>query len=267
MIISYSSLTTLPHAVTTLDLLITSVPDHVHLTEILSPEPSSVFTDHHAISFDFNALIKAPRKSVRTIYDYAKGDWEGLSRALSEIDLSSTISDSAGNIDTDWQCWKDMFLTTVSHYIPVKKLKGRNPLPWIDSNILHKIKTKDSIRRKLKVAPTSYLKGKYKNMRTEVKKLLRESRENYFCSIDNNFKDNPKRFWSVLKQKSKSCSVPDHISMPSRSSQNVAHSGFCSRLTATTPTEIATFFNTYFSSVFTSETSLMSPVKKQTIQL
>ncbi len=53
-----------------------------------------------------------------------KGDWEGLSGALSEIDLSSTISDSAGNIDTDWQCWKDMFLTTVSHYIPVKKLKG-----------------------------------------------------------------------------------------------------------------------------------------------
>ena len=103
-----------------LDLIITSVPDHVHLTEILSPEQSSVFTDHHAISFDFNALIKAQRKSVRTIYYYAKGDWEGLS----EIDLSSTISDSAGNIDTDWQCWKDMFLTTVSHYIPVKKLKG-----------------------------------------------------------------------------------------------------------------------------------------------
>ena len=90
-------------------------------------------------------------------------------------------------------------------------------------------------------------------MRAEVKKLLRESRKNYFCSIDNNFKDNPKRFWTVLKQKSKSCSVPDHISMPSPSSENVAHSDFCSRSTATTPTEIATFFNTYFSSVFTSE--------------
>ncbi len=103
-----------------LDFVITNVPDHVHLTEILSPEQSSVFTDNYATSFDFNALIKAPRKSVRTIYDYTKGDWEVLSCALSEIHLSSTISDSAGNIDTDWQCWKDMFLTTVSHYIPVK---------------------------------------------------------------------------------------------------------------------------------------------------
>ena len=32
-----------------LDLVITSVPDHVHLTGILSPEQSSVSTDHHAI--------------------------------------------------------------------------------------------------------------------------------------------------------------------------------------------------------------------------
>jgi hypothetical protein len=41
-----------------------------------------------------------------------------------------------------------------------------------------------------------------------AKQLLRESRENYFGSIDNSFKDNPKRFWSALKQTSKSCSIP-----------------------------------------------------------
>jgi hypothetical protein len=248
-----------------LDLVITSVPNHVRLTEILSPEQSSVYTDHSAISFDFTAFIKAPQKSVRTVYDYAKGDLDGLRAALQATDLSSLISDS-DNIDNDWQHWKNTFLTIVSTFIPKKKIRGRNPLPWITSNILHKIKKKDSIRRKLKVHPTSYLIEKYRSLRSEIKKLLRESREKYFGSIDSSFKNNPKRFWSALKQTSKSCSIPDRVSMPpspTTTSPNAQPSflnqaqtdlsNLPSRPTATNPNEIADFFNTYFASVFTSE--------------
>ncbi len=58
-----------------LDLVITNMPDHVSLTQILSPEETSVFTDHHTISFDFSAFVKQPRKSARTVYDYARGTW------------------------------------------------------------------------------------------------------------------------------------------------------------------------------------------------
>ena len=93
-----------------LDLVITSVPNHIRLTEILPPEQSSVFTDHNAISFDFTAFIKAPRKSVRTVYDYAKGDLNGLRDALKSTDLSSLISDS-DNVDND--C-----MATLEEHIP-----------------------------------------------------------------------------------------------------------------------------------------------------
>ncbi len=110
-----------------LDLVITSVPNHVRLTEILSPEQSSVCTDHSAISFDFTAFIKAPQKSVRTVYDYAKGDLDGLRAALQATDLSSLISDS-DNIDNDWQHWKNTFLTIVSTFIPKKKISFKKQL-------------------------------------------------------------------------------------------------------------------------------------------
>ena len=250
-----------------LDLVITSVPNHIRLTEILPPEQSSVFTDHNAISFDFTAFIKAPRKSVRTVYDYAKGDLNGLRDALKSTDLSSLISDSITLIMTAWQRWKNTFLSIVSAFIPRKVIKGRNPLPWINSDILHKIKQKDSIRRRLKVNPTGYLKEKYRRLRSEIKKLLQVSRENNYISIDSSFKDNPKRFWSALKQTSKSCSIPDRVSMLStsptpssstsqRSFFNQAHSTQSSqpsRLIATNPNEIADLFNTYFASVFTTE--------------
>jgi hypothetical protein len=65
-----------------LDLVITNTPDHVSLTQILSPEETSMFTDHHTISFDFSAFLKQPRKSARTIYDYSKGDMDALCAAL-----------------------------------------------------------------------------------------------------------------------------------------------------------------------------------------
>ena len=241
-----------------LDLVITNAPDHISLQDILSPGESAILTDHHSISFDFTAFLKAPRKVVRNVYDYAKGDFDGLCGALRAEGLTSTLSDSGEDIDTDWERWKKIFLTAVSNFIPQKKLKGRNPLPWIDGNILHRIKKKESIRRKIKKDPSGSLQRKYKFVRSEVKKLLRESREKFFQSVDNSFKVNPKRFWSVLTHKNKSCSIPNQISVPAR-----LFDGPCSlhsdpsdekfRTTATNPAQIASFFNKYFASVFTSE--------------
>ena len=78
-------------------------------------------------------------------------------------------------------------------------------------------KKKESVRRRLKAKATQHLQEKFK-MRSEVKRLLQASRQNCFSSINVSFNNNPKRFWSVLKQKSKTCSIPDCISMPPTSS-------------------------------------------------
>ena len=43
-----------------LDLVITSVPNRVNVTDILSPKDTGVFKDHSLIIFQFNAFIKAP---------------------------------------------------------------------------------------------------------------------------------------------------------------------------------------------------------------
>ena len=111
-----------------LDLVITNVPDNVNLTQILSPQDTPVFSDHYTISFDFSAFVRKPRKSVTTIYDYSEGNIKGLCSALREKDLSTSISEF-GDINTNWKCWKNSFLSTVSEYIPKTKLSSRNPTP------------------------------------------------------------------------------------------------------------------------------------------
>ena len=115
----------------------------------------------------------------------------------------------------------------------------------MNSAMLHNIKKKNTLRRKLKMSPTSVnLKEKFKHLRATIKKMLRESRTNYVNSICDDHGNNPKRFWSLFKLKSKSCNVPEKVSM--RAEGN-------SRKYAETPIDVANLFNNYFTSIFTTD--------------
>ena len=154
-----------------LDLVITSAPEHTKVTEVLSPDKAGVFTDHCVVLFKYNSFVNASSHPRKYVHDYAIGDFEGLREALSAINLSSIVGHN--NIDDDGRCWKDLLLAAVEDFVALKRLKGRNPLPWIDSNILNLIKKKSSVRQKLKSYPNARLRDKFKSLRAQVKKLLR----------------------------------------------------------------------------------------------
>ena len=227
-----------------LDLVITSAPDRTKVTEVLPPEKAGVLTDHCVVLFEHNTFVSAPIKTRKFVYDYAKGDFEGLREALSAINLSSTVDHS--NIDDDWRCWKDLFLAAVKDYIPLKKLKGRNPVPWIDGNILNLMKKKSSVRQKLKSHPSTGLREKFKTLRAKVKKLLRESREHFYDSIDTGFKSNPKRLWLILKLNSKSHPIPDLVSTATAPETTVDQLHNPPRESDDSPAGIADMFNRFF---------------------
>ena len=111
------------------------------------------------------------------------------------VNLSSIVGHN--NIDDEWRCWKDLLLAAVKDFVASKRLKGRNPVPWIDSNILNLIKKKNSVRQKLKSHPNAGLRDKLKSLRVQVEKLLRESRDHFYDSIDTGFRFNPKYLWSI----------------------------------------------------------------------
>ena len=166
-----------------LDLVITSAPEHTKVTEVFSPDKADVFTDHCVVLFKYNSFVNASSHPCKYVYDYAIGDFEGLREALSAINLSSIVGHN--NIDDDWRCWKD--------FASSKRLKGRNPVPWIDSNILNLIKKKNSVRQKLNSHPNADLKDKFKSLQAQVKKLLCESYDHFYDPIDTGSRFNPKR--------------------------------------------------------------------------
>ena len=107
-----------------LDLVITNVPDRFRVREVLSPKESDVFTDHGTVSFEFHASTKATHKIKRTVYDYRNGDFEGPRGALEALNSCNLIQDS-DDINLDWNYWTSAFMSTVSDFIPTKKIKGK----------------------------------------------------------------------------------------------------------------------------------------------
>ena len=93
-------------------------------------------------------------------------------------------------------------------------------------------------------SPTDSLRAKFRELRAKVKDMVKESRTKFFKSLDSDLRNNPKRFWSVFKLRSKETNFPDTISM------GVGEGVSTPTRTASTPADIASMFNDYFTSVF-----------------
>ena len=129
-------------------------------------------------------------------------------------------------------------------FVPVKNLNGRKFLPCMNNTILDLIKKKNSLRKRIKRngSPSEYLRNKFKNLRSKVKRMLRESRPEYLNKICHNRDQNPKRFWSFFKSKANYSNILGKVSTKVNDNE---------RKYADNTTDIANMFNHYFASIFT----------------
>ena len=148
-----------------LDLVISSVPENVQNMSVLSPSQSKLITDHSAITFDIATPFKARPKIKRTVFDYNRGNFNELRSTLETVDLSVAV-ESAVDINHGWLKWKELFLSCVRGSIPVKTISNFNNPPWINGEIIHAIRKKETVRRKLKTSPTDVLRNKFKALAT-----------------------------------------------------------------------------------------------------
>ena len=65
-----------------LDLVFTSVSNQINDICVLSPAESGLFTYHGTIVFQLEISKKTGPKQARTVYNYKKGDFDGLRSVL-----------------------------------------------------------------------------------------------------------------------------------------------------------------------------------------
>ena len=104
-----------------LDLVIKNVASQVVNISVLSPAESGLITDHSVVTFKLKTSVKAVAKVKRTVFDYRKGNFNGLCSALEGINLCDVI-ESEVDVNHGWLKWKEIFLEVFERCILNKLL-------------------------------------------------------------------------------------------------------------------------------------------------
>ena len=119
--------------------------------------------------------------------------------------------------------------------------------PWFDSEIKHLLKRKETARRRAKRTNLPAHAAIYSNLRRECKRLIDVKHKSYVKELCEQVHDNPKRFWSYFRARSKTNSVPDTVNLNGKQ--------------YTTPEEKAEAFNQFFYSTFTPDDGTTPPLE------
>ncbi len=228
-----------------LDLILSTSPQGY---SAIKKYESSFRTDHAILTFDRSQGLTNEKPTAKYINNYKKADFANLNRAIHRSNLCEVIM--GNDINTDWNVWLHSVHSLIDQYIPKVKIKDSSQPPWIDSEVRHlKNKKLTQWRRckKLndKATPQDWLK--FRRLRNQLQHLLDIKHKTYLNSLELELKDNPKRFWSFFKAKTKARSLPSIIK--------------CGGQEATTAPEKSEIFNNYFYSVFTApETNPNLPI-------
>ena len=198
----------------TLDFILVTCPEF--FTEI-SVEQDLFPSDHYVINFGIISDLHKSQKTTRTIYNYHKANWSGLKQA---------IIDSNGH---------------VNKFIPKYKLKIINNPPWIDGDVIHLSHQKEAAHNKALRSYTPQSWAKYKKLRNKLRNFVNSKYHNYIKDCSDNIASNPKRFWSLLRAKTKHRSILKKVHLDNRSAQK--------------PIRKAFLFNSFFESNFTKHDS------------
>ena len=161
-------------------------------------------------------------------------NFEGLRSCLSNVPFENAFSD---DIVQYWSDWKDLFLTAVNKFVPVKTIKDINSPQWIDGEVRQLVRKKYAALKKFRQNRSIIRKQTLRCISQNIKSLIRKKHREYLERVESSFNKNPKFFWSyhkaILHHKEQHNAVVTYKD-----------------ITAKTPAEKAELFNSYFSSVF-----------------
>ena len=114
-----------------LDLTLTTNPDIISYLEI---HPG--MSDHCVVSYDVDLSVKRQKKPDRYVYQYRKGNIEGVKSDLEKFSDTFLSEDpNSRSVDDNWNLFKSTLKQSMDRHIPQKKINSRWNLPWVTSDI------------------------------------------------------------------------------------------------------------------------------------
>lgn len=204
--------------------------------------------DNHHPALHVNlrkCIFKELQPSCRTIRLFHAADYERINEALATVDWHDILSDcdAATAVDTFYQTINKI----VSDLVPIR-IKYGNGFPcWYSKSLIKIIREKLKYHRKWKKYNRLSDYNQFSILRERQKSIQLKCYENYICLSELKIKKNSKYFWSFIKSKKSSNSIPNHLTFNEKS--------------VTEGNEMCILFNEYFKSVYDSaELATDSPI-------
>ena len=156
------------------------------------------------------------------------------------------LTDQTLDIDDKWNTWYKQIMEAINRHIPQKKLGKTDTPPWIDLECLKLIRKKNRTLSRAKKSKNPETEKKFRVLRNRIKNLINHKARIYVNNLCENLYGNPKKFWSFLKTKTKSNSLPQILRT-------------INGIEAKTDLEKANLLNDYFYSTFNQHQDLPLP--------
>ena len=180
-----------------LDLIFCNDPSWTHN---IRKGPGLGNSDHDSVHFQ---IVTTSRHQFlhRTFHQFHKVDKQDFQRTLQCIPWQLFCED---DVDETWHNFTTLIHAAVKDVVPIATSKGHRRSPWITSSIVKAARKKNrAYRRAVKNKNNTNLWDKYKELRSLVNQLTRNSYNDYIHSLALDCKENPKRFWSFVNSKRK----------------------------------------------------------------
>jgi hypothetical protein len=217
-----------------LDLLLSNSPERIINVYV---EEDSFPSDHFLINFSLDTMIKLTPEPPRSVFNYKRADWAGLRDALRQSNLTEIVNHNQNSINNAVDEWYATVLNLINSYIPKTKIRSRDSPPWIDAVVIKASRKKERMRKRARRTNNPDHWASYRRHRNRLKSLINEKYDGYIANSFTDMSNNPKRFWGIVRSRTRSRSLPVEVI----NNNNIANNDI----------DKANLFNNYFYSNFT----------------
>ena len=160
-------------------------------------------SNHSPVYAYLNIKRERSKCYTRSIWNLKQVNWKDLNTHLKQVDWSPAFSKpNASEIVTEWT---DIYITEIKKFIPFKQVRIRpNDAKWMTPELRRLMRKRNRIYRTAKKRNTEEQWNKFKKLRNDVIRKVREAKEEFVKKDENYINDSkgndPKTWWKLVKQ-------------------------------------------------------------------
>ena len=180
-----------------LQLLLVSNPDAFSPVKTLPG-----ISDHFILSADVNLKPVIQRAPRRKVYKFAKADIDGLKSTFNAFTAVFLNEADTKTLDDNWTWFRSTVIKAMEEHIPSTMKSSRFNIPWMTRSLRKLSRRKKRAFYTAKSSNNIRCWKRYRSIRKQLQKQLRKAEREYLSTeVFESLKDDPKRFWSFIKNR------------------------------------------------------------------